>query len=106
MEYSGRATTRLPITGSSSGMKREIAPLLQRRWLFAESATSCSTTFLRTRFGGRERLCLLEPQRRRAGAGVYNNRYHTAHGAIHLSAAYADKGSAQLRRQRLMEGFG
>jgi hypothetical protein len=37
---------------------------------------------------------------------VYNNRYGTAHGTIHFSAAYADKGAGRLHRQRLGEGLG
>jgi hypothetical protein len=37
---------------------------------------------------------------------IYNNRYGTAHGTIHFSAAYADKGAGQLHRQRLSDGLG
>ncbi len=37
---------------------------------------------------------------------VYNNRYADAHGTIDFSAAYADKGSGQLRRLRLGDGLG
>ena len=37
---------------------------------------------------------------------VYHNRYADAHGTIDFSAAYADKGSGQLRQRRLGEGLG
>ena len=37
---------------------------------------------------------------------VYNNRYGETHGTIHNSAAYADKGSAQLRQKRIHDGLG
>ena len=37
---------------------------------------------------------------------VYHNRYANARGAIDFSAAYADKGSGQLKQQRLGEGLG
>jgi len=37
---------------------------------------------------------------------IYNNRYGEAHGTIHNSAAYADKGSSQLRQRRIHDGFG
>jgi glycosidase len=87
--------------------EREIAPLLQRRWLFAESGNFLLYDFFEplgsvdenvfaysNRNGGERALV------------VYNNRYGTARGTIHLSAAYADKSSAQLRQQRLNEGLG
>jgi hypothetical protein len=37
---------------------------------------------------------------------VFNNRYGETHGTIHNSAAYADKGSSQLRQRRIHDGFG
>ncbi len=87
--------------------EREIAPLLKRRWLFAESSNFLlydlfeasgsvdENVFAYSNRTGGERALV-----------VYNNRYGTAHGTLHLSAAYADKGSAQLRQRRLGEGLG
>jgi hypothetical protein len=87
--------------------EREIAPLLKRRWLFAESSNFLlydlfeasgsvdENVFAYSNRNGGERALV-----------VYNNRYGTAHGTIHLSAAYADKGSAQLRQRRLNDGLG
>ena len=37
---------------------------------------------------------------------VYNNRYGTAQGTIHNSAAYADKATSQLRQRRIGDGLG
>jgi len=85
---------------------REIAPLLKRRWLFAESSnfllydffnangTVDENVFAYSNRNGGERALV-----------VYNNRYGTAHGTIDYSSAYADKGSGGLRQQRLREGL-
>jgi glycosidase len=87
--------------------EREIAPLLERRWLFAESGnfllydffqangTVDENVFAYSNRSGEERALV-----------VYNNRYGETRGTIDSSAAYADKGSAQLRQKRLYEGLG
>jgi glycosidase len=86
---------------------REIAPLLKRRWLFAES-----TNFLLYDFyepSGTVDENIFAYSNRTGGEGalvVYNNRYGTSHGTVRISAAYADKGSGQLRQRSLWEGLG
>ncbi len=87
--------------------EREIAPLLHRRWLFAESSNFLLYDFFQpsgsvdenifaySNFNGHERALV-----------VYNNRYGVAHGTVDHSAAYADKGSGHLRQRRLCEGLG
>jgi glycosidase len=85
---------------------REIAPLLKRRWLFAESADFLLYDFFEgsgsvdenvfaysNRSGGERALV------------VYNNRFRDTLGTIDSSAAYADKGAGQLRQRRLREGL-
>ena len=86
--------------------EREIAPLLKRRWLFAESADFLlydffepsgsvdESVFAYSNRSGRERALV-----------VYNNRFSTARGRIDVSAAYADKGAGGLRQRRLSEGL-
>ncbi|MGD0480536.1 MAG: alpha-amylase family glycosyl hydrolase [Terracidiphilus sp.] len=87
--------------------EREIAPLLKRRWLFAESAHFLLYDFFHSngsviedvfaysnRTGGERALV------------VYHNRYADAQGTIDFSTAYADKGSGQLGRRRLADGLG
>jgi hypothetical protein len=87
--------------------EREVAPLLKRRWLFAESAHFLLYDFFHpsgsviedvfaysNRTGGERALV------------VYHNRYADAHGTIDSSSAYADKGSGQLRQRRLADGLG
>ena len=87
--------------------QREIAPLLKRRWLFAESSNFLLYDFFQP--GGSVDENVFAYSNRNGDERalvVYNNRYGDAHGAIDYSAAYADKGSGQLRRQRLREGLG
>jgi glycosidase len=86
--------------------EREIAPLLKRRWIFAESSNFLlydlyegsgsvdENVFAYSNRNGNERALV-----------VYNNRYGTAHGTIDYSAAYADKATSQLRQRRLHDGL-
>jgi glycosidase len=86
---------------------REIAPLLKRRWLFAES-----TNFLLYDFyqhSGHVDENVFAYSNRNGGERalvVYNNRYGATRGTIDFSAAYADKGAGELRQQRLQQGLG
>jgi len=87
--------------------EREIAPLLKRRWLFAESSnfllydfftgggTVDENVFAYSNRNGSERVLV-----------VYHNCYATTHGTLDHSAAFADKFAGGLRRQRLSEGLG
>jgi glycosidase len=87
--------------------EREIAPLLHRRWLFAESVNFLLYDFFEPSGSVDENVFVYS--NRKGGERalvVYNNRYGTARGTIDFSAAYADKGAGQLRQQRLSEGLG
>jgi len=87
--------------------EREIAPLLKRRWLFAESSNFLLYDFFQDVGAVDENVFAYSNQNGGERAlVVYNNRYGSTHGTIDFSAAYADKGSAQLRQQRLREGLG
>ena len=86
---------------------REVAPLLKRRWLFAESAHFLLYDFFDP--SGPVNEDVFAYSNRNGGERalvVYHNRYADAHGAIDYSAAYADKGSGQLHRRRIAEGLG
>ena len=86
---------------------REIAPLLKRRWLFAESSNFLLYDFFQASGSVDENVFAYSNRNGDERAlVVYNNRYGTAHGTIDFSAAYADKASAQLRQRRLGEGLG
>ncbi len=87
--------------------EREVAPLLKRRWLFAESAHFLLYDFFHP--SGSVNEDVFAYSNRTGGERalvVYHNRYADAHGTIDSSAAYADKGSGQLRQRRLAEGLG
>jgi len=86
---------------------REIAPLLKRRRLFAESdnfrlydfftgsGKVDENVFAYSNRNGNDRALV-----------VFNNRYGKTLGTIDHSVAYADKGANQLRQQRVGEGLG
>ncbi|MGH9585349.1 MAG: alpha-amylase family glycosyl hydrolase, partial [Acidobacteriaceae bacterium] len=86
--------------------QRDVAPLLKRRKLFAESAnfvlydfwtgygTVNENVFAYSNRLGDERALVL-----------YNNSYGSTHGTIHLSAAAVDKGSGELRQTRIGDGL-
>jgi glycosidase len=107
MEYQRPRYEETPNPWLVERHQREIAPLLKRRWLFAESSNFLlydfyepsgavdENVFAYSNRNGGERAIIL-----------YNNRYGTAHGTIDFSAAYADKASSQLRQKRLSEGLG
>jgi hypothetical protein len=87
--------------------EREIAPLLKRRWLFAESSNFLLYDFFQDE--GRVDENVFAYSNRNGGERalvVYNNRYATTRGTIDFSAAYADKAAGHLRQQRLHEGLG
>ena len=87
--------------------EREIAPLLKRRWLFAESSNFLLYDFYSDNGSVNENVFVYSNRNGGERALViYNNRYADAHGTIDSSAAFADKGSGQLRQRRLAEGLG
>jgi len=107
MEYQRPRYDESPDPWMVERHEREIAPLLKRRRLFAESGNFLlydffldagkvdENVFAYSNRIGDERALV-----------VYNNRYGQTRGTIDYSAAYADKGSSQLRQQRLREGLG
>jgi glycosidase len=87
--------------------EREIAPLLKRRRLFAESSNFLLYDFFTDNGKVDENVFAYSNRRGDERAlVVYNNRYGQTHGTIDYSAAYADKGANQLRQQRIREGLG
>jgi glycosidase len=87
--------------------EREIAPLLHRRSLFAESSNFLLYDFFQD--SGRVDENVFAYSNRNGNDRalvVYNNRYGTTQGTIDYSAAYADKAAGQLRQERVSEGLG
>jgi len=86
---------------------REIAPLLKRRRLFAESYNFLLYDLYEDSGSVDENIFAYSNQHEGERAlVVYNNRYGTSHGTVRISAAYADKGSGQLRQRSLWDGLG
>ena len=80
---------------------------MKMRWLFAESGNFLLYDCFEASGSVDENVFAYSNRSGDARAlVVYNNRYGTAHGTIDHSAAYADKGLAQLRQRRLSEGLG
>jgi len=87
--------------------QREIAPLLRKRYIFAGSSNFTLYDFWNgfgsvdenvfaysNRFGDERSLVL------------YNNKYDSARGTIHISTGFMDKGSGQMRQRSLADGLG
>jgi glycosidase len=107
MEYQRPRYEEWPDQWMVDRHNREIAPLLKRRWLFAESANFLlydffteagwvdENVFAYSNRSGAERVLVL-----------YHNHYGETRGTVRISAAYADKGAGQLRQRSLWEGLG
>ena len=80
---------------------REIAPLLKRRWLFAESSNFLLYDFFQGNGSVDENVFAYSNRNGSERALViYNNRYGSTHGTIDHSAAYADKTTGPSARYR------
>jgi glycosidase len=107
MEYQRPRYDETPDHWAVERHEREIAPLLQRRWLFAESSNFRLYDFYRENGSVDENVFAYSNRKGGERALViYNNRYGETHGTIDFSAAYADKSSGQLRQQRICGGLG
>lgn len=106
MEFKQARMDESPNEGLVARHQRDIAPLLKRRKLFAESThfvlydfwtangTVNENVFAYSNRLGDERALIL-----------YNNSYGSTHGTIHLSAAAMEKATGGLRQTRLGDGL-
>ena len=87
--------------------EREIAPLLTRRWLFAESRNFLLYDFYR-RDGSVDENVFAYSNRHEDQRAliIYNNRYGETGGSIHRSVPYADKSAGRSRQRSIGEAFG
>ncbi len=107
MEYQRPRYDEWPDQSLVDRHNREIAPLLKRRWLFAESTNFLLYDFYQP--SGAVDESIFAYSNRNGGERalvIYNNHYGSSHGTVRISAAYADKGSGQLRQRSLWEGLG
>jgi glycosidase len=107
MEFKQARLNELPNEDLVARHQREIAPLLKKRYIFAGSSDFTLYDFWNgyghvdenafaysNRFGNERSLVL------------YNNKYDSTRGTIHISAAFMDKGSGTMRQRSLADGLG
>ncbi len=107
MEFKQARMDEWPNEGLVARHMQEIAPLLKKRYIFAGSSEFTlydfwngygyvdENVFAYSNRHGNERSLV-----------VYNNKYDSTRGTIHISAAYMDKGAGSLRQRSLSEGLG
>jgi glycosidase len=107
MEFKQARLDEWPNEGLVARHQREIAPLLAKRYIFAGSSDFTLYDFWNghgkvdenvfaysNRYGDERSLVL------------YNNKYDSTRGTIHISVAFMDKGSGSLRQRSLSDGLG
>ena len=107
MEYKQAKMDEWPNEGLVARHMHEIAPLLKRRRIFAESTNFVLYDFW-TGYGTVDENVFAYSNRNGGERSIvlYNNRYESTHGTIHISAASMDKGSGELLQRSLAEGLG
>jgi glycosidase len=107
MEYQRPRYDETPDHWMMERHEREIAPLLKRRWLFAESYNFLLYDFFQDSGAVDENVFAYSNRvNDQRALVVYNNVYGSTSGTVRMSAAYADKGSGELRQRSLWEGLG
>jgi glycosidase len=106
MEYKQAKLDEWPNEGLVARHMHEIAPLLKRRRIFAESANFVLYDFW-TSHGTVDENVFAYSNRNGGDRSIvlYNNSYGSTRGTIHISAASMDKGSGDLRQRSLSEGL-
>lgn len=107
MEFKQARMDESPDEGLIARHQREIAPLLKRRKLFAESTHFMLYDFW-TRHGTVDENVFAYSNRLgdQRALILYNNSYGTTHGTIHVSSVSMDKASGGLRKARFTDGLG
>ncbi len=106
MEFKQARMDENPDEGLIARHQHEIAPLLHNRRLFAESENFTLYDFW-TDDGTVDENVFAYSNRLRDQRAliVYNNRYESTRGTIHVSAAAMDKWVGELRQKSLAEGL-
>ena len=107
MEFKQARLDEWPNEGLVLRHQREIAPLLRKRYIFAGSSNFTLYDFWNgyghvdeNVFAYSNRYC------DERSLVLYNNKYDATRGTIHVSAAFMDKGSGELRQRSLSDGLG
>ncbi len=106
MEFKMPKYTEYPDEGLVARHQAEIAPLLKKRYIFAESTNFVLYDFW-TGYGSVNENVFAYSNRNGSERSVvlYNNAYDSTSGTIKISAASMDKGSGELRQRTLSEGL-
>jgi Alpha amylase, catalytic domain len=106
MEFKQARLNEYPDEGLVARHQHEIAPLLQNRQLFAESANFVLYDFWADHGTVDENVFAYSNRLHDQRAVIlYNNCYGSTRGTIHLSVGFMDKGSGSLRQRSLVEGL-
>jgi glycosidase len=107
MEFRTPRYNESPDGGLVARHQRELAPLLHRRWLFAESQDFLLYDFYRPDGSVDENVFAYS--NRRGGQRslvLYHNRYASTSGTLHHSVSYTDKGAGRQVRRSIAEALG
>src|SRR6185437_10257287 len=106
MEFKQARMNESPNEGLVERHQRDIAPLLKRRKLFAESTHFVLYDFWTAQGTVDENVFAYSNRLDQERALIlYNNSYGSTHGTIHLSAAAMEKSMGALRQMRLGDGL-
>ncbi len=107
MEFKRAKMDEWPNEGLVARHVHELAPLLKKRYIFAESANFLLYDFWHESGGVDENVFAYSNRHGDERSIIlYNNRYEGTRGTIHVSAASMDKGSGELRQRTIVEGLG
>ena len=106
MEYKQAKMREVPDERLVGRHQSEIAPLLKRRWQFAESENFLLYDFW-TESGSVDENVFAYSNRSGGASSVilYNNSYGSTGGTMHHSAASVEKASGQMKERSLAEGL-
>ena len=106
MEFKQAKMQEVPKDYLVARHQSEIAPLLKNRRIFAESENFTLYDFW-TEHGAVDENVFAYSNRmgHERSIVVYNNRYESTRGTIHISAAAIDKGSGTLKQRSLAQGL-
>ena len=107
MEYYRPRFDEVPDQGLVERHQREIAPLLHRRKLFAESDHFLLYDYWRPDGGVDENVFAYSNRNGDQRALVlFNNSFSSTRGTIHHSTNFADKATGSMRQRELRDGLG
>jgi hypothetical protein len=106
MEFKRARMEEHPNEGLVGGHMYHIAPLLKNRAIFAESANFVLYDFWTDHGTVDENVFAYSNNfHNQRSLILYNNRYGSTRGTIHVSVGYMDKGSGSLRQRTLTDGL-